>query len=401
MEFSVSIIEIILLLGAIQGVFLSILLFTKYNMHPANKYLGFLILFFSLFIFNFLYSNIDSVIQNYPHTTLILGGLPFLFGPLHLIYIGELTESRFKFDQFHWLHFLPFILYKIYYLQAFFISGDELTNIINRIDQNILPLHITISNIVVAIIGFSYMIKALGVFNRYYEKIRHTFSSLDKINLKWLRFFTYVALFVWSIVFIRSGLMLMEITLDFLAPLVPLLTSLFVYAIGYIGMSKTEIFVQPDISENISQADELASELDEAKATLTSEVQKYRKSGLTEQKAEEYLQKIKSLMEKEHIYTDPDITLRDLSAMIGASTHNISEVINTRLNQNFFDFINHYRVQKVKKDLVDKNKDHLTLFGIAIEAGFNSKSGFNAIFKRYTDKTPSEYRKQIENQNKN
>mgnify|MGYP002750193505 CR=1 FL=1 len=105
-------------------------------------------------------------------------------------------------------------------------------------------------------------------------------------------------------------------------------------------------------------------------------------------------------MEKEQIYTDPEITLKDLSEKVGTSSHNISEIINTKLNQNFFDFINHYRVQRVKLDLVDKNKNHLTLFGIAIEAGFNSKSGFNAIFKRYTGKTPSEYRRQIENHSK-
>ena len=129
--------------------------------------------------------------------------------------------------------------------------------------------------------------------------------------------------------------------------------------------------------------------------------QKYQKSGLTEEQADEYLEKLKFIMENEQLYTDPDITLRDLSEKTGTSTHNISEVINTRLNQNYFDFINHYRVKRVKEDLIDKSKDHLTLFGIAIESGFNSKSGFNAIFKRYTGKTPSEYRKQVENQKRN
>ncbi len=401
MEFSVNIIEVFLLLGAVQGILLSILLFTRYNNHAANKYLGFLILVYSLFIFNYFISHIDFIIENYPHVAMLFGGLPFLFGPLHLIYIGELTDSRFRFDRFHWLHFVPFILYKIYYLQAYFISADELTHIIRQIYQNKLPLHIMVSNVMVAIVGFSYMIKAIAVFNRYSKKIHFTFSSLDKINLKWLRFFVYVALFVWSIVFVRSGLMLMDITFDFLSPLVPLLTSLLVYTTGYIGMSKTEIFVQPDISESIFEAKKLVIEMDEIKTHTKSDEQKYRKSGLTEEKAEEYLRELKSLMEKEQVYRDPDITLRDLSNKIGTSTHNISEVINTRLNQNFFDFINHYRIQRVKKDLVDKSKDHLTLFGIAVEAGFNSKSGFNAIFKRYTGKTPSEYRRQIEEQKRN
>ena len=81
--------------------------------------------------------------------------------------------------------------------------------------------------------------------------------------------------------------------------------------------------------------------------------------------------------------------------MVGISTHNLSEVLNTILNQKFFDFINSYRVNKVKEDLTGHKKDHFTLFAIAIEAGFNSKSGFNSIFKRFTGRTPSQFRDQV------
>jgi len=70
-------------------------------------------------------------------------------------------------------------------------------------------------------------------------------------------------------------------------------------------------------------------------------------------------------------------------------------VINTRLQQNFFDFINHYRIEKVKKDLADPQKKNLKVLAIAFDAGFNSKSSFNAIFKRHTNLTPSEYRSQF------
>ena len=86
--------------------------------------------------------------------------------------------------------------------------------------------------------------------------------------------------------------MLIDITRDFISMFVPLLTSLFVYAIGYIGMFKTEIFVQPNIAENLSQAKELAIGLDEIKTPVKANEQKYRKSGLADDKAEEYLQKL-------------------------------------------------------------------------------------------------------------
>jgi AraC-like DNA-binding protein len=93
-------------------------------------------------------------------------------------------------------------------------------------------------------------------------------------------------------------------------------------------------------------------------------------------------------------YADAEITLRDVSEHLGLSPHNISEVINSRMNQNFYDFINRYRIEKVKKDLLDRSKQHLTILGIAFDAGFNSKSGFNSIFKRFTGRTPGEFRDQ-------
>jgi AraC-like DNA-binding protein len=47
----------------------------------------------------------------------------------------------------------------------------------------------------------------------------------------------------------------------------------------------------------------------------------------------------------------------------------------------------------MKKDLADPAKSHLTLLAIAFDAGFNSKSSFNLIFKKQTNLTPSEYRR--------
>ena len=100
-------------------------------------------------------------------------------------------------------------------------------------------------------------------------------------------------------------------------------------------------------------------------------------------------------MEEEKLYTNSSLTLNDLSTRLSISTHHISETINSKLHQNFFDFVNQYRVNRVIQDMTDHKKSHLTLLGIAMDAGFNSKSSFNTIFKNYTGATPSEYRKKI------
>jgi AraC-like DNA-binding protein len=270
-----------------------------------------------------------------------------------------------------------------------------LNNIIMQVEQNNPPLHLLISGVAVAVQGLIYVIVALFVFREYLQKIKLTFSTIEKINLNWLKYFTIMALFVWIIVFGEEISRIISIDTGAISFLVPVLTSIFVYATGYIGMFKTEIFQQYDIYNNIHAIQDMTVAFNSSREEIDT-TSKYQKSGLSPEKADEYLNRLKKLMEEDEIYTNADITLKDLSEHLDTSTHNISEVINTRLNQNFFDFINRYRIEKVKKDLLDKSKEHYTLFAIAVDAGFNSKSGFNAIFKRYTGKTPSEFRNTLQ-----
>ena len=69
-------------LSAVLVLVSAILLFTKYRTHTANRYLGFLVLAYSLFITNVMLSGIEDMQHQYPQWLMILSGLPFLFGPL-------------------------------------------------------------------------------------------------------------------------------------------------------------------------------------------------------------------------------------------------------------------------------------------------------------------------------
>jgi len=71
----------------------------------------------------------------------------------------------------------------------------------------------------------------------------------------------------------------------------------------------------------------------------------------------------------------------------------LSQTINEQLNQTFSEFINIYRVEEAKRLLLDTRKKHISILAIAEEVGFNSKSSFNAVFKKYANITPSEFRK--------
>ena len=84
-----------------------------------------------------------------------------------------------------------------------------------------------------------------------------------------------------------------------------------------------------------------------------------------------------------------------MAEALSVSPHNLSEMINTQLGKNFYDFVNGYRVEEVQRRLVDPGSAHLTVLALGLEAGFNSKSSFNAVFKKHTKMTPSQYREQV------
>ena len=161
---------------------------------------------------------------------------------------------------------------------------------------------------------------------------------------------------------------------------------------GYFGLLKSEYFLEPEISESFRRLHEANDVRQNVSAGQDSP--KYEKSGLTADRAKQYLERLLLLMENDHPYRDSDLTLNQLAEMLSISPHHLSEIINSKLHQNFFDFVNRYRVEEVKKDLENPDKAHLTVLAIAFDAGFNSKSSFNSIFKRFTNLTPSEYRVQ-------
>ena len=123
--------------------------------------------------------------------------------------------------------------------------------------------------------------------------------------------------------------------------------------------------------------------------------ERYAKSGLREDQAEEYLTRLITFMDEEKPYLNGDLSIADLSRRTGIPKHYITEVLNEKYGRNFFSFINEYRVREVISRINDPKYQHYTILAIAFDAGFNSKSTFNSFFKAYTGKTPSVYREVV------
>ena len=120
---------------------------------------------------------------------------------------------------------------------------------------------------------------------------------------------------------------------------------------------------------------------------------KYSKSSLTEVDKTRILENITLEFASKDYFSNNLASLSDLAKKIGESPHHVSQVINEKLNQSFFELLASYRIEEAKRILGDKTKNNLTVEEVSETVGYNSKAAFNNAFKRLTDKTPSEYRK--------
>ncbi|MDB5088972.1 MAG: AraC family transcriptional regulator [Mucilaginibacter sp.] len=96
-------------------------------------------------------------------------------------------------------------------------------------------------------------------------------------------------------------------------------------------------------------------------------------------------------LEKDKLFLNSELTLALLASFINLSPALVSETINKELGKPFRTLINDFRVNEVKHKLLDRNYNHLSISGIALECGFNSEASFYRIFKAATGFSPKTY----------
>lgn len=155
---------------------------------------------------------------------------------------------------------------------------------------------------------------------------------------------------------------------------------------------KTEQLAASLLETNLQLSEELKAFAKKASKKSTV-AKKYVNSSLSEKEKERYIASIFDYMDKESPYLNPSLTLQQLSNALNIKTHHLSEILNDHINRSFYDFINLYRIEAIKKKIIDPKESHKKILSLAYEFGFNSKSSFNNAFKKQTGLTPSEFKK--------
>ena len=117
-----------------------------------------------------------------------------------------------------------------------------------------------------------------------------------------------------------------------------------------------------------------------------------KKYPLPEDRVEEIRKSLDYLFEVEKIYRDESLSLNTLAERLDIPSHQLSWIINYKIGRSFFELLNRYRIEEVKKRLADSRDNDRTILEIAYSSGFKTKSAFNKTFKILTGKTPRDYR---------
>lgn len=371
----------IFLIAAFNAFFFSVLMMQKKKqLHDKILILWLVYLGLTIGIYG-LFAKI--LFTDFPILSVSFISLLMLHGPFLYLYVSSLINEGNKFNKQDLFHFAPFIIFNLYLLISLLFPGESSRITLNHIESgHHTPFLFNIFLILTVLSGPVYIFFTIRLFRKLDINIFNNFSSIENVKLNWLRNLVYSFGIIWTALMITTTIhhVFHLFSWSFCTDGMFLCLSVFIILIGFFGLKQQQIFVHDD---------------DQKIEYITENKTKYAGVSIKETDADRYEQELKEYMANEKPYLDSSLTLSDLSTKLNLPAYQLSRVINEKLRLNFFDFVNQYRVEEVKSKIADPSNDNLSLLGIAFDSGFNTKSAFNRVFKKMTEQTPSEYKKQL------
>ncbi|MDI9872077.1 helix-turn-helix domain-containing protein [Flectobacillus roseus] len=364
--------------AAFQGIFLCIMLFGRNRASPENRALALLVMVISVSLLGPVLG-MTGYYREFPHLIRIGDPLVLLYGPFLYRYISLLTHKGNPV----WWHYIPFWLYLgaliPFYLQtaeAKIAFGEQV--FLNNTPSGLVIFILSLRTVHI----FFYIVVSLNLTQKFQKTLLDNYSDLSRLNLDKANFvlklfilvlmlaiIVFVSTYFWSLNFVVIN------------NLLGLAFAILIYALAYTSWNR------PVIVEELIVREVIENEIsDTGKRTRNT-------YNLHTEINENLAIRLKNLLETQQIYLQSELSLSQLSQELGVPAYQVSEVINRQYQETFFDLINRYRIEEIKRRLNDDQYAHLSILGIAMDCGFNSKSSFNTAFKKFTGMTPSEYKK--------
>lgn len=365
----IDLFDIIIFIGIAQGFFLA-LLFPV--LHRTNSYANKILSILLLLACAMLLSRTLAIRINdkwFIQWVNFADGFIFLFGPLGHVYFKRLLFSDPDENRFNFIHYIPPILHLLFCLTLLRFTPEEYY--FTYQSGGFFWVFLIIEGAAI-LLNFYYWYRIRGSIKNYKRGSQEQFSFKQSV----LEFSTVVSLVVflflgiWSLSFIGQyffNFSLGIVNYETIWIGIPLL----IYIIGYYAIKQPEIF-------------------------RIGKEKKETKKRLDEKEAHALKLKLEKLIEQDEVYLNNELTLKELAHCLRTTTNNLSWLLNSVYDTNFYDYINKYRIDAFLQKLHKKEHLHKTLFSLALEVGFNTKSTFNKTFKTLVKETPSNYIKKLD-----
>jgi len=344
-----------------QGFFVFvILLLNKKGNKIANVTLSVLVLLLTFYLLDNMLGMVNFFNGN-PHFLHLVTPLWYLFPPLCYFYVKKQMNPDFKFRPEYLFHLIPFLLV-LYRMFPFYFLPVEVK--LQYFSGELKPPGTQLMNILFVLISPIQLTLYSGII-RFKTLKEKSIVNFNPAHFNWLKlFFTLFFLFgLMQTTLITKWVITQEITLPF--KYVPLaLFAFIIYSIAYLAI------IQPE-------------------ALFPFRLLKIKK--LNGEQTTRYAKELIKLVENEKLYLNSELKYSEIASRLGISARYLTEVLKLEIGKGFNDFINEYRVKEVQQRIQNNETKSLTLYAIALESGFNSKSAFNRVFKKHTGLTPSEF----------
>lgn len=379
MLLSISLIEllqIIPLLGFIQGAFVCYLIITNTKL-DRHKSIFIVLHLFSLSVLLLLPIIEQQFGWKYAG---YIDAFVWLIAPSIYLYIKSFSQTLTRsFLIKHLSVFLPALITEIFFFtQIAVVKYSE-----GQYELEPSNFYLIFSLIKLTYISV-YLWRSKSSLKRHLRFMEANFSETSPYDLHWvntligvMQVITLFAAIVFLSSYLPQGLSIAESNL-----VMYLILMVYIYYAFMKGMQQKNVQV-----EIITRVYPEGNENQEKK-------EKYVRSKIKEEEARDIIQQVRHVVEQEELFLDADLTLNQLAAKLGISSYKISQALNQSLKLSFYDLINGYRINRAKELLLDPRMKNLTFLAIAYEAGFNSKSTFNNVFKKQTGQTPTEFLKE-------
>jgi AraC-like DNA-binding protein len=361
----------------------------------ANKWLAFFVFIIGYAFMGIYMIKTETTVSNNLLFKSIMSS-QFLLAPTIYISIQYFIKPTKVFKTIDWLHFVPFVIYfvaenivnygkeSISTFALFAINKD-----VSFLVRGILPIQ-----------SLLYFIKGYSILVKHRANLKLISSTINQSNLDWLTQFLAI-LFLILIIWIND----VFFGLPFLTEATNFVYAVAIFFLAYFSIKQKTIFPfkekeMKEILEVFEYEDyetQGKANSDEVEVPGDSVAIKEKPKRLSTEQVANLSAQLSSLMEKEKLFLDNDLNLPTVAEKMGISIHEASFLINETTNDNFYNFINKYRIEEAKKLLSSTKMDELNILGIAYTAGFNSKTTFNTTFKRIVGVSPSQYSKAQKN----